>query len=173
MKAFFKLCPLVIFFGSCVCGCKLMTAEEMGLRDVSDSIEVKKSVFGASFKVKTQKDTQHLLDLNKVTWNRKTGAFELNDLHSDYNGSASSVITAEVERMKYAAALAEMQVRYSDSQGNNIEKAIRAGGDAAGNVGRILTAPFVGASVSNSGPLGTTTVRTGTGLPPTTQPVSP
>lgn len=170
MKTVLKLCPFLIFFGSCVCGCRLMTPDEMGLRDVSDSIEVKKNVFGASFKVKTQKDTKHLLDLNKVTWNREAGAFELNDLHSDYNGSASAVITAEVERMKYAAALAEMQVRYSDSQGRNAAMAIQAGGEAVASVGRVLTAPFVGASVTNSSPLGSTTVRTGTGAPPTTQP---
>ena len=157
-----------LFFG--VCGCRLMTPQEMGMGEVSDSITVSKNIFGASFKVVTKKDTKHLLDLDTVTWNKESGVFELHDLHSDYNGSASSVVTAEVERMKAAVALAEMQVRYSDSQGRNAAMAIQAGGEAVASVGRVLTAPFVGASVTNSSPLGSTTVRTGTGAPTTSQP---
>lgn len=145
-------------------GClKLATAEELGLTKPEDSLEVSKGIFGASFKVRSGKNAQNRIDVDRVTWNEADGAFELNGLHSEYHGNASEVITANVAQLKEMAPILEADARREEARGRAIAMIVQAGGDAAGNLAKFLVSPLQGATMNLSGPLGQGAVKLGGG----------
>lgn len=173
MKRISLMLTLLLGIG---CSIRPATTAEMGMTDVSDSIEVHKGLFGAGFKVKTSKDTKHHLTVAKVTWNKEAGCFEMVGLDSDYNGSASTVVTAEVERMKAAVGVLQGQATLTIAQGQAIAQVTKAVSEGIMSVEQgaaaimgIAISPLSGAKASLPGG---GSVQLGT-VPQQTVPVKP
>ena len=133
-----------------------------GATEVRDEITVSKSVFGSKLHVFTTKNTQHKLDIDKVTYSQQAG-FELQGLHSDYQGDASTVINAQGTRAQNLVAVMHEQVLYQEAIGANIQKAIQAGGQAGAAIIGAATQPLLGATGSLDTPIGKGSVTLGSG----------
>lgn len=155
------LLMIAIAMGS---GClKLMTAEELGLAKPINRIKATKNIFGASLTVEAAQDTKHTMNLRKATYNEETGAWDIEGLSSDYQGDASTVVTANVAQLKEMAPILEADARREEARGRAIAMIVQAGGDAAGNLAKFLVSPLQGATMNLSGPLGQGAVKLGGG----------
>lgn len=121
------ICALVSASLGCV---RAATTKEMGMTDVDNTIKLKKGMFGASAEIHTHQNTKHILDIQKLAYDKEKGCFEVDGLHSDYNGDASTVVTAEVERMKAAVGVLQGQTSLITAKGaadSQIIQAVSAG----------------------------------------------